>query len=475
LTNRYAQLSHIIEDVKPSTILEVGTWNGDRACQMAEAAFKAGVEKVTYFGFDLFEDATSDSDTAELNVKQHFTVDQVVQKLGAFREKYGERFNAHLFRGNTRETLPAALAQMKEQGVTVDFAFVDGGHSIETMRSDLEALKDAKVCVVDDYYVKDEQGRIPDISKYGANAILHETPEKLFHAWKWLQIEDPVKDGGKVRMCVRGWQPKAKLEIKTKNCVPDDEIQKNIRYTMSKPVRFIEACGAHDLRAIVVSAGPSIEDHWEEIESWLNDPEARVFCVKHSHDKFLSRGLVPYGCLLLDPRSHVQDFIENPDPRVKYFTSSMVHPTTIDRLIEKNANFWVYHALVGAGEQELLKQHGKHMLIGGGSTAASRGMSVLHALGFRRFTCIAWDSCYWEKPENSDEKLPDGNPKFYKVNVNGRDFWSDGQLLAQAQDFDRLMRDGHFYDVDVRGDGMIPHIWNTMRIGMKNYQQAYES
>jgi hypothetical protein len=275
-------------------------------------------------------------------------------------------------------------------------------------------------------------------------------------------------------MCVRGWAPKAKLEIKTKNCVPDEEIQKNIAYTMSKATRFLEPCEPHDLRAVIVSAGPSIKDHWDEISSWLADPTARVFCVKHSHDSLLARGLVPYGCLLLDPRSHVQDFIENPDPRVKYFTSSMVHPTTIDRLIEKGANYWVYHALVGAGEQELLKQHGKHMLIGGGSTAAARGMSVLHALGFRRFTCIAWDSCYWDKPENSDEKLPDGNPRYYKVNVNGRDFWSDGQLLAQAQDFDRLLKDGHFYDIDVVGDGMIPHIWKTMRTGMKNYVQTYE-
>jgi predicted O-methyltransferase YrrM len=472
LTARYGQLINIIDDIKPATILEVGTWGGDRAIQMAEAALKHQ-QQVTYYGFDLFEDATAETDSAELNVKAHFTVDQVIAKLRAFQEKVGlDRFQAHLFKGNTRETLPTVMAP--EHGVEIDFAFIDGGHSIETMRSDIEAVARAKVVVVDDYYKPDDQGRCPDTSKYGANAILHETPEKLFHAWKWLSVADPVKDGGLVMMCVRGWAPKAKLEIKTKNCVPDEEIQKNIAYTMSKATRFLEPCEPHDLRAVIVSAGPSIKDHWDDVERWLRDPGARVFCVKHSHDRLLERDLVPYGCLLLDPRSHVQDFIESPDPRVKYFTSSMVHPTTIDRLIEKNANYWVYHALVGAGEQELLKQHGKHMLIGGGSTAAARGMSVLHALGFRRFTCIAWDSCYWDKPENSDEKLPDGNPRYYKVNVNGRDFWSDGQLLAQAQDFDRLLKDGHFYDIDVVGDGMIPHIWKTMRTGMKNYVQTYE-
>jgi hypothetical protein len=474
VTARYGQLINIVDDIKPSTILEVGTWGGDRAIQLCETALKHK-DKVTYFGFDLFEDATSQSDADELNVKRHFTVDEVIGKLRVFQEKVGvERFEAHLFKGNTRETLPAAMAEIEKQGIEIDLAFIDGGHSIETMRSDIAAVEKAKVCVVDDYYLPDEQGRCPDTTKYGANAILHETPEKLFNAWKWLAQTDPVKDGGLVRMCVRGWMPKAKLEIKTKNCVPDEEIQKNIEYTMTKATRFLEACAAHDLMAVIVSAGPSIKDHWREIEGWLANPKARVFCVKHSHDKLLERGLVPYGCLLLDPRSHVQDFIENPHPRVKYFTSSMVHPTTIDRLVEKGADYWVYHALVGAGEQELLKKHGKHMLVGGGSTAATRGMSVLHALGFRRFTCIAFDSCYWDKPEDWGSKLPDGNEKYYKVTVNGRDFLSDGQLLAQAQDFDRLMRDGHFYDIDVVGDGMIPHIFKTMRTNLKDYVQTYE-
>ena len=474
MTSRYQQLDVIVEDIKPATILEVGTWDGERAIHLCELALKHR-DKVTYFGFDLFEEATQESDLLELNVKAHWSVDGVLYKFKKLQETWGDRFEAHLFRGNTRETLPAAMAELARQGVEIDFAFVDGGHSIETMRSDIAAVEAAKVCVVDDYYRPDEQGRCPDTTKYGANAILHENSEKLFNAWKWLSLTDPVKDGGLVQMCVRGWMPKVKLEIKTKNCVEDEEIKKNVDYTMSKSPRLIEVCEQHDLRAVVVSAGPSLERHWPEVERWLDDSTARVFCVKHAHDKLLARGLVPYGCLLLDPRSHVQDFIENPDPRIKYFTSSMVHPTTIDRLVEKGANFWVYHAMVGAGEQEVLKKHGKQIFIGGGSTAATRGISVLHSLGFRRFTCIAFDSCYWEKPEPFDEKLPDGNPKYYKVTVNNREFYSDGQLLAQAQDFDRLMRDGHFYDLDVIGDGMIPHIWKSSRMAMKNFVQVYEN
>jgi predicted O-methyltransferase YrrM len=129
VTARYGQLINIIDDVKPKTILEVGTWNGDRAIQMAEAALKHQ-EQVTYYGFDLFEEASDETDAAELNVKRHFTVDEVITKLKAFQEKVGvDRFQAHLFKGNTRETLLTVMAP--EHGVEIDFAFIDGGHSIE--------------------------------------------------------------------------------------------------------------------------------------------------------------------------------------------------------------------------------------------------------------------------------------------------------------------------------------------------------
>ena len=54
--NRYEQLADLIRHYKPKSILEVGTWNGGRAIEMALAAFETQ-DSITYYGFDLFEDA----------------------------------------------------------------------------------------------------------------------------------------------------------------------------------------------------------------------------------------------------------------------------------------------------------------------------------------------------------------------------------------------------------------------------------
>jgi len=177
---RYAQINSLIAKIKPSTIAEIGTWNGYRAIEMAKEALKHQ-QQVTYYGFDLFEQATDDTDSEEMNVKPHYTKELVSRFLDNFK-KTNPGFNYVLTAGNTRETL---------KSMAVDFAFIDGGHSIETIIGDYEALKDSKVVLFDDYY----EGGI-DIEKYGCNRIV----EKLKHSV--LPIGDPVAGGGITKFVV---------------------------------------------------------------------------------------------------------------------------------------------------------------------------------------------------------------------------------------------------------------------------------
>jgi len=441
MAGRYKQLGIVIANVKPAKIVEIGTWNGDRAVEMATEALKY-VPEVTYDGFDLFESATPETDSEENNVKVPSTLEDVSKKLNDFAaavEKDGKKFAFSLTQCNTRDlTNP----------ITGDFAFIDGGHSLETIRHDVELTRGVQVVVLDDYYTKDGDGKCPDLEKFGANCVFGSD-------WKILSEKDPVKDGGFVQMLVRGWQPKVNLIVKTKNCVPHEEILKNIKYTQTKGLKQIVECKPHELRAIFVSAGPSYKKYLREIREWTENRDARVVCVKHSHDFLVANGIMPWACVLLDPRSHVKEFIENPHQDVIYFTASMVDKTTIDRLVEFSANVWVYHPKVGAGEEELIKA--QSFLVPGGSTAATRGLVLLSALGFRKFTLYGYDSCYRTKPD-MDQKNDAGQQKNFHVNVSGRNFWSDGELIAQAQDFERLIREWHMVDVEVYGDGMVKHL-----------------
>lgn len=178
---RYDYLLKLIAEHKPETILEIGTWNGNRALILAEEALKYR-KKVHYIGYDLFQNANEQTDKEEFNVKKHFTVKEVSQKLNTFKIKYNG-FTFELHAGNTRDTL---------KPTKVDFVWLDGGHSVETIRSDYENVKESKLIAFDDYYLPDDTGYSIDIKNFGANVICDELNCKI------IESTDKVKNGGYV-------------------------------------------------------------------------------------------------------------------------------------------------------------------------------------------------------------------------------------------------------------------------------------
>ena len=296
------------------------------------------------------------------------------------------------------------------------------------------------------------------------------------------------------------WPPNAMpdrpFEVKTRNCVEDDIIQHNLLHNLNLGLPQLPACAAHGQTASVISAGPSLINYMDTIGKETQKPDTKVACVKHSHDLLLDAGVVPWACMLLDPRDHVKDFIENPHPEVKYFVSSTCAPTTLDRLVGRGANVWLYHALVGAGEQSLVAMHNSAIrterkkiagmlkkqgsdlpamepfemvdhLVVGGTTAASRGISVLHLLGFRRFRLFGFDSCFWEQPDMTKRK-DDGQPCYHKLNLAGKDWFTDAELVAQVQDFKAILPAHPDCTFEPMGDGMVPALVRSM--GRRNWQ-----
>jgi predicted O-methyltransferase YrrM len=171
---RYQQLHRAVVEKQPTAILEIGTWNGVRALEMLSRAPRG----CRYYGFDLFEDATSATDEEEKNVKPHHSAGRVQLLL--------KDYPARLYRGNTRET----LAHFSEP---VDFVWIDGGHSVETIRSDWEnvrrVLTPGAWVFFDDYYT----GGI-DTSRFGCNEIVKDLRHEV------LPDADPVAGGGFVQM-----------------------------------------------------------------------------------------------------------------------------------------------------------------------------------------------------------------------------------------------------------------------------------
>ena len=158
--------------------MEIGTWNGDRAEQMIEAAKKFWpASEITYYGFDLFEEMTEETLEKEFS-KLPPSLEEIREKL----EKTGARIN--LFRGNTPEVLPKAVHSLPK----MDFIFIDGGHSIETITNDWsyagQLMHKNSIVIFDDYYF--------DKNDIGAKAVVEKIDRNKFDV-KILPIRDQFK------------------------------------------------------------------------------------------------------------------------------------------------------------------------------------------------------------------------------------------------------------------------------------------
>ena len=187
---RYFQLMELVKFYKPFTLLEVGCWNGEHGIQMSEAALSSHNSPVHYIGYDLFEDGDNLIDKKEFNSKSRQIYTEVSNKFRKLQEKYDYRFTYSLIKGDTNQVM---------DDHSVDFAFLDGGHSIETVQNDYAKSITSKVIVFDDYFSEDHTGGIPEVSHLGTNVVVDNILDKAI----WiLPSNDPVKDGGITHLAV---------------------------------------------------------------------------------------------------------------------------------------------------------------------------------------------------------------------------------------------------------------------------------
>ena len=462
---RYAQLAELIRTYKPKRIVEVGTWNGGRAIEMALAAFE-NKDKVHYTGFDLFQDATAETDEKEQNTKPHNHFNAVVKRLEEFSEKMEEKnktFTFSLLKGDSKETMPKAKKELKK----TDFAFIDGGHSEETILSDYENLMHVPVVVLDDYYAKDVDGKIPDDEFLGTNRLL-ETMKENSRVYV-LPSQDRVKDGGTVHLMVRLKTddlpdlPKSlsrtPIIVQPRDCVPKEEILDNINENIDliKDWDFVQNCDINDEHIIIASAGPSLD--FEELKAVQEKNNAKIVCVKHSYPLLLEAGIQPWACVILDPRpisgtsTHGivrTELFKEIDQTTKFFIASMTDPSVTKFIMDKTKNVYGWHAFsqavadIVSGKVEIdykLKiDKDNATFVSGGTCAAMRAIGMMHIFGFRNFHLFGFDcSVDGLTEEQKKEKLEDGvRPMYMPVEINDCHFWTTGELLAMAQDCEKL-------------------------------------
>ncbi len=163
---RYKHLFKTVDRYKARRILEIGVWDGTHALKMIETAKRHWpLGDIEYYGFDLFEEFDENIPEEELLSKIPPSIKEIKEKLKSTGA------NIKLFKGNTLETLPEAVRILPK----MDFIFIDGGHSVKTVRNDWEysrqLMHEQTVVIFDDYL---------NIENSGCNKIVDSIDQEQF-------------------------------------------------------------------------------------------------------------------------------------------------------------------------------------------------------------------------------------------------------------------------------------------------------
>ena len=173
-------LLYQINTYKPQNFVEVGVFQGVTSRNVCEKLYEIHKDDFMFHGIDIFEDTNDKIDDHEMTKKhnrlsnpfKHLLFNIVLKKnffsiesIKKFLKKF--KNNVKLYKGFSDTEL------LKIDMVNIDMIFLDGGHSYETVKSDisiiLKNIKKGKIIICDDY----------DQVTYGVKKAVDEFKDKV--------------------------------------------------------------------------------------------------------------------------------------------------------------------------------------------------------------------------------------------------------------------------------------------------------
>ena len=164
--------------------------------------------------------------------------------------------------------------------------------------------------------------------------------------------------------------------------------------------------------------------------------------------------------------------------------ASMTDPSVTEYLLEQGANVKGWQAYSDALRDMSVMdkivvdkatgiEEGS-TLITGGTCAAMRTIAIAHTLGFRNFELFGFDCSVGEVTEEMKKETTDtekSKPKYMQVETGGQKFWTTGELLAMAQDCEKLFdNDQMDMGITFHGEGTLAAaVWKQSKRGQEKY------
>jgi hypothetical protein len=465
-------VAHAVKQAGPKfTLAEVGTWNGSRAIQMANAAFAAGAEEVCYWGFDTFDQGNDR--TYEGHSKPHASLWRVSRRLenyGQTMARLGKKFTSVLKQGNSNSTLQIFTP-------TVDFAYIDGGHSYETVLNDYTHFKKTPYIVFDDIIKEPEEGAPEGPRRVFAEHVEAQR-QTILTPDGYAGLRQTISLGIATRPGLPVPQIRTQIQVKPVDSVAKDDQLAHIVENTAAIRKWVRVVQAHERQALLVSAGPTLSKFLDEIRERQTEG-AYVFAVKHAVPTLLKAGILPDYVVVLDPRplegvsTHGEkrkDLFMGLDANTPILLATMTNPSVRKELEALGCPLLGWHAHTTTVAQSGLEELKTGLVLNGGTCAAMRLPMLAYTLGFRRFTFYGYDFYYEEGTDPS--KVEQGLMQI-QFTPTGPTRLTTGELIAAQQDFTmwlRWMLENRL-TFDFRGDGAAAEFFHH---SVKNYSAPAE-
>ncbi len=178
-TQRYLNIVYLIFRNKPKSILEIGVYKGTRSLEMIKTSLIFN-SKINYYGFDLFEKFYENKSIL------HDELSKQPYKKSTIKFKLKNLSKCKLYAGFTNKTLKEFVKTKKK----IDFIFIDGGHSIRTIKNDWKyvqmLLHKKSIVLFDDFYVNNKKLS----KKFGCNIIFQNKSYKKKFYMRLLPFTD---------------------------------------------------------------------------------------------------------------------------------------------------------------------------------------------------------------------------------------------------------------------------------------------
>jgi hypothetical protein len=186
--------------------------------------------------------------------------------------------------------------------------------------------------------------------------------------------------------------------------------------------------------------------------------DADVISVSGSHDFLIERGIVPRYHVECDPRPHKADNIATGHRDVKYLLASCIHPVLFDKLDRINADIALWHVASMSHVASLIDELGESpgTLITGGGSVGLRSMSLLYAMGYRRFSIYGMDCSFRDDGGMQHAGKHAGKRQdVVSYPVGDRVFSTSNTLKSYATDFLEMIQRVNDLDIRLNGDGLL--------------------